>query len=203
MLNLFPGGHMAEREDTGFKVTDRRKYNPDGTPREGPEEESPPSDDRVHLLAQTEEPTASNVISFPGEVNRQPEPSPAQADAPQHEPAAAAPPTRDSAAQAAAATQAEQDYNQERGPANPQIPEASFLGLANMLGVEAAMHLGLIRTTGEESPPIDLESARHLIDMLGILQSKTNGNLTSEEDQFLDGILADLRMRFVEISRGR
>ena len=196
---------MAEREDTGFKVTDRRKYNPDGTPRESSEAEpeSAASDDGVHTLAQTEEPAASNVLSFPGETKRQAEPPPPEVDDAPPEPEAAAPPSLDPAAYAAAATQAEQAYSQARGPANPQLAEASFLGLANMLGVEAAMHLGVIRPPGDEPPPVDLESARHLIDMLGILQSKTSGNLTPEEDRFLDGVLADLRMSFVEISRGR
>lgn len=200
---------MAEREDTGYKVTDRRKYNPDGTPRENPEPEleSTTSDDSVRVLTPTEEPAASNVLSFPGETKRQAEPPRPEVDESQPEAEAAAPPARDAEAQAAAhaaaATQAEQAYSQARGPANPQLAEASFLGLANMLGVEAAMHLGVIRPPGDEPPPVDLESARHLIDMLGILQSKTSGNLTPEEDRFLDGVLADLRMSFVEISRGR
>ena len=196
---------MAEREDTGFKITDRRKYNPDGTPRENPEpeQESPTSGDGVRVLTQTEEPAASNVLSFPGETKRQPEAPPPEVDEPQPEPEEAASPSLDPATYAAAATQAEQAYSQARGPANPQVAEASFLGLANMLGVEAAMHLGVIRPPGDEAPPVDLESARHLIDMLGMLQSKTSGNLTPEEDRFLDGVLADLRMSFVEISRGR
>jgi hypothetical protein len=199
---------MAEREDTGFKVTDRRKYNPDGTPRESTESEpeSRASDEGVHTLGQTEEPAASNILSFPGETKRQAEPAPELEDR-QVEPPDAMPPASgaeaQATAQAAAATQAEQAYSQARGPANPQLAEASFLGLANMLGVEAAMHLGVIRPPGDEPPPVDLESARHLIDMLGILQSKTSGNLTPEEDRFLDGVLADLRMSFVEISRGR
>jgi len=197
---------MAEREDTGFKVTDRRKYNPDGTPRENSEPEPRPSDDTVHVLTQTEEPAASNILSFPGETKRQPEPPAPEVDERQVEPQDATPAggaEAQTAAQAAAATQAEQAYSEARGPANPQLAEASFLGLANMLGVEAAMHLGVIRPPGDEPPPVDLESARHLIDMLGILQSKTSGNLTPEEDRFLDGVLADLRMSFVEISRGR
>lgn len=200
---------MAEREDTGFKVTDRRKYNPDGTPRESTEAEpeSRASDDGVDTLGQAEEPPASNILSFPGETKRQGEPAP-DVDEPQAEPQDELPPAGGAEAQAAAhaaaaATQAEQAYSQARGPANPQLAEASFLGLANMLGVEAAMHLGVIRPPGDEPPPVDLESARHLIDMLGILQSKTSGNLTPEEDRFLDGVLADLRMSFVEISRGR
>ena len=65
------------------------------------------------------------------------------------------------------------------------------------------MHLGLIETPGEEPPPPDLEAARHLIDTLGMLQAKTRGNLTADEDRLLDNILADLRMQFVAISRGR
>ena len=200
---------MAEREDTGFKVTDRRKYNPDGTPRENtePEPEPRPSDETVRVLTQTEEPAASNILSFPGETKRQPEPPAPEVDEPQVDAQEAAThpggAETQAAAQAAAATHAEQAYSEARGPANPQLPEASFLGLANMLGVEAAMHLGVIRPPGDEPPPVDLESARHLIDMLGILQSKTSGNLTPEEDRFLDGVLADLRMSFVEISRGR
>ena len=195
---------MAEREDTGFKVTDRRKYNPDGTPREGNESEAQsPPEDSVHVLAQTEESAASNVLSFPGDTKRQAEPPPPEVDEPQPETEEAASPALDAAAHASAVSHAEQAYSEARGPANPQLPEASFLGLANMLGVEAAMHLGVIRPPGDEPPPVDLESARHLIDMLGILQSKTSGNLTPEEDRFLDGVLAVVRMSFVEISRGR
>jgi hypothetical protein len=72
-----------------------------------------------------------------------------------------------------------------------------------MLAVEAAMHLGLIQSPGEEAPPPDFEAARHLIDMLGMLQAKTRGNLTGEEDSLLENILADLRMQFVAISKRR
>jgi hypothetical protein len=72
-----------------------------------------------------------------------------------------------------------------------------------MLGVEAAMHLGLIQTPGEEPLPVDTEAARHLLDMLGILQTKTRGNLTEEEDRLFENMLADLRMQFVAVSRRR
>jgi hypothetical protein len=72
-----------------------------------------------------------------------------------------------------------------------------------MLAVEAALHLGLIQSPGEEPPPADLEAARHLIDMLGILQTKTRGNLSGEEDNMLENMLADLRMQFVAISQRR
>jgi hypothetical protein len=72
-----------------------------------------------------------------------------------------------------------------------------------MLGVEAAMHLGLIQSATGEKPPVDLEAARHMIDLLGVLYEKTRGNLSVEEDSLLDNMLADLRMQFVASARGR
>lgn len=196
---------MAEREDTGFKVTDRRKYNPDGSPRESaePEVETVTSDPEAETesQAQPREPAANNVLSFPGEpAKKQPEPesAPQVAAAPEPRPAASEP-----TAEQVAAGQAEQAYNQARGPNSARLPAPSFLSLVNMLGVEAAMHLGLIQTPGEEPLPVDTEAARHLLDMLGILQAKTRGNLTEEEDRLFENMLADLRMQFVAVSRRR
>lgn len=192
---------MAEREDTGFKVTDRRKYNPDGSPRESAEPEVEPVASKPEAETETQapprEPAANNILSFPGEPSKkQPEPEPQVAAAPEPRDAAPAP----TAAQVAAG-QAEQAYNQVRGPDSARLPAPSFLSLVNMLGVEAAMHLGLIQTPGEEPLPVDTEAARHLLDMLGILQTKTSGNLTEEEDRLFENMLADLRMQFVAVSR--
>ncbi len=70
-----------------------------------------------------------------------------------------------------------------------------------MLAVEAAMHLGLIENPMGGETPIDIEAARHLLDLLGMLQEKTRGNLSAEEDRLLDNLLADLRMQYVVISK--
>ena len=43
----------------------------------------------------------------------------------------------------------------------------------------------------------DLESSRHMIDILTMLQQKTKGNLSREEDQLLDSVLYDLRLKFM------
>jgi len=224
---------MPEREEANFKVTDRRKYNPDGSPREAGESQTPPSvaedraqtptsvaEDRAQTppsvaddQAQSPEAAASNVVTFPGESARK-APEPPTIEPVASETKATEPAQTDSQAAAsraepvqtadqAAAAHAERAYNQARGPQSSRLPDASFLSLANMLAVEAAMHLGLIQTPGEEPPPPDLEAARHLIDMLGILQAKTRGNLTNEEDNLLENLLADLRMQFVAITRGR
>lgn len=191
---------MAEREDSGFKVTDRRKYNADGSPREAAESVAEPAEAEAEAQEPISESAANNVVVFPGEPSKeQPRPGPvSQPNVVASEPRVAGP---DAKAAHAAAGHAEQAYNKARGPGSPGLPEASFLGLVNMLAVEAAMHLGLLRNPGEEPPPVDLESGRHLIDMLGLLQAKTRGNLTAEEENLLENVLADLRMQFVAISR--
>ncbi len=194
---------MPEREETNYRVTDRRKYNPDGTPREGAEPSPQPVDD-VQPEAQVpmREQSQGNVLSFPGEAaSKQPPPAVAspQAAAGASEARAASP----TATSGPGVGQVEQAYNNARGPQSARLPEASFLSLANMLAVEAAMHLGLIQAPGEEAPPVDLEAARHLIDMLGMMEIKTRGNLTKEEEDLLERILGDLRMQFVAISKRR
>ena len=43
----------------------------------------------------------------------------------------------------------------------------------------------------------NLDAARHTIDILAMLQAKTRGNLTPDEDHLLDGVLYELRMKFM------
>ena len=181
---------MANK-DTGFKVTDRRKFHADGTPREADELSPARAVSEPESADEAPAQAADNVVSFPGEAQKRSEPPLSQTG--DEEETEAAPAT----------DAAEREYNQARGGRPSALPEATFLGFVNMLGLEAAMHLGLIETPGQDPQPPDLEAARHLIDALGMLQVKTRGNLTPDEDTLLDNILADLRMQFVAISRGR
>ena len=65
------------------------------------------------------------------------------------------------------------------------------------------MHLGdAPLPDGQEPEEKILLLARQTIDLLGILQEKTRNNLTGEEERLLDQALYDLRLRFVEISKG-
>jgi hypothetical protein len=95
----------------------------------------------------------------------------------------------------------EQAYKQTSDKQKTSMPPASFLAIVNMLAVETGMHLGMVNMPGHEDQPIDLESARQLIDLLGVLKAKTRGNLTAEEETVFEGLLADLRMQFVSLSR--
>jgi hypothetical protein len=72
------------------------------------------------------------------------------------------------------------------------------------LGSAAFVHLGDAPhpETGKPVEP-DLLVAKQSIDILAMLQDKTKGNLTEEEARFLDTLLTDLRIRFVQKSRSR
>ena len=202
---------MAEEKESGFRITDRRKFNPDGTPRDYDDE--PPAAAAPPLVVEpppsapppAADRRADNVVSFPGEATRQREPeAPPAAPPPAAAPRATDPAADARAAQAkAAASAAEQAYNQTRGPQSPHLPEASFLALIDMFAAEAAMNLGMAQTPDGGRTPVDLEAARHWVDMLGMLDQKTRGNLTGEEAGVLENVLAYLRMQFVSASRKR
>jgi hypothetical protein len=81
------------------------------------------------------------------------------------------------------------------------LPPASFEFLAESLRLQAEMQLGLVRLgKDDEQPPADLDLARHTIDLMAMLQEKTRGNLTLEEQRLLENSLTLLRFRFVQVS---
>jgi hypothetical protein len=82
-----------------------------------------------------------------------------------------------------------------------QVPEVTFLGFVLSLAHTAAVHFGDVPdpVTGA-SAPTNLPAAQQIIDILALLQDKTKGNLTAEERQFLEQVVYELRMRFVEAS---
>ncbi len=78
------------------------------------------------------------------------------------------------------------------------LPPASFEFLAESLRLQAEMQLGLMRLGPEDQPPADLDLARHTIDLMAMLQEKTRGNLSLEEQRLLENSLTLLRFRFVQ-----
>ena len=79
----------------------------------------------------------------------------------------------------------------------------SFTAFVLSLASTAAIHLGDMPdpATGQTSA-LNLEGAAQMIEILGLLDQKTRGNLTAEERQILEQILYELRLRFVEASGG-
>ena len=90
--------------------------------------------------------------------------------------------------------------NTENTPDYP-LPPASFVFLVESILMQTQMHLGLMHfgDKDEESEP-NLALARHSIDLLGMLQEKTRGNLTAEEQRLIENGLTELRFRFVQVS---
>ncbi|MCK4658952.1 MAG: DUF1844 domain-containing protein [Phycisphaerae bacterium] len=92
------------------------------------------------------------------------------------------------------------DQEAQASAAGP-LPDPNFLEIVNMLAMQAAVSIGGYQLqTGEMAPP-DLPMAKHLIDMLDMLGTKTKGNLADEEKKALDSVLYEMRMRYVQASQ--
>jgi hypothetical protein len=78
------------------------------------------------------------------------------------------------------------------------IPPADFSFLVYSLTTQAQIQLGLLRMDENEPPRANLPIARHTIDLLSMLQEKTQGNLSLQEKLLLENTLTDLRFRYVQ-----
>jgi hypothetical protein len=87
-------------------------------------------------------------------------------------------------------------------PADFPLPPASFAFLVESILMQTQMQLGLLKLgeTDEDDTPPNLPLARHSIDMLGMLQEKTRGNLSTEEQRLIENGLTELRFRFVQVA---
>ncbi len=88
---------------------------------------------------------------------------------------------------------------QERATKRPPM---DFSALITSLAQTTLFQLGLIRTSDMTEPmKPDLDGARQTIDLIAILEQKTKGNLTEEENKLVNETLFQLRMAFVEVSK--
>jgi Domain of unknown function (DUF1844) len=167
---------MSEEKPT-FKITDRRLFNPDGTPRDIPREEEPPHTEPAAQSEPTPTPRATGGAAA--------EPERAGAGEPHRAASGEGGPRREGREREAAA---------EADAAGAE----DFLMLVEFLASFAADALGMVNHPGGGG--VNLQLARQCIDMLGTLQRKTRGNVTDEEAQFLDMILSQLRMQYVSLT---
>ena len=79
---------------------------------------------------------------------------------------------------------------------------ADFTELVNLLAMQAAIGLGGFQGPGGERIPPNPEAAKHHIDLLDVLEQKTKGNLTEEEQRTLNVVLHELRMQYVQTVAG-
>jgi hypothetical protein len=158
---------MQEEQPT-FKVTDRRPFNPDGSPRE---------------LSPEEEAAAASAAAAEPQTEAQAEPAP---EVPPAAPAATE-----------TAPEAEEEFT-EADLADARDP-TSFVSFMMSIASNAASALGMMEHPVTHQREVDVELGKHWIDVLGMLQKKTTGNLTPQEKRMLEGLLADLRMQYVSL----
>ena len=109
------------------------------------------------------------------------------------------PPRRPEPEPAAADKQAREPVATRR--AEPRLGPPTFSALVTQLAMQTMFALGLVQTPDGNVPEPDLEQSRYLIDLVGVLEQKTAGNLTEDEQKLLNDTLHDLRMAYLSVSR--
>jgi hypothetical protein len=85
--------------------------------------------------------------------------------------------------------------------AEEMLPQVDFSTFVLSLSHSALMHLGQAPNPETGQVERNLPLARQTIDLIGMLDEKTKGNLSGEEERLVGQILFDLRLRFVELSK--
>jgi len=93
---------------------------------------------------------------------------------------------------------ADAGQGQRRQQQSPPLPEVTFTSLIFSLSSSALYHFGEIADPQTGQKKKDLALAKHAIDTIAMLKDKTKGNLTKEEERFIDSVLTDLRWRYVK-----
>ncbi len=81
------------------------------------------------------------------------------------------------------------------------VPPIDFNTFILSLSTSALMHLGEAAGPSGKAGPVELPIARQTIDLLALIEQKTAGNLTGEEERLLSQVLYDLRMRYLTASK--
>ena len=196
---------MADKEEkqSEFVVNDRRLFNMEGELRQDVVE----AEERREEREQTER-EAAQRINEERAAQREPAPGATETEPPpateeMHEAPSAA--EQKASADAYAETTREVDAQIQRelgkqGQAHRAKDfEMNFEKFAASLYMSALMQLGLAAPQGGK-PQVDLMGARQTIDILGILQDKTKGNLTPAEENMLQNVLYELRMAYLEVT---
>lgn len=179
-----------------FEVIDRRKMKKDEE-QEGsshPAAAGPPVEPETKSagphLVETEKEEASAVAPLPADdefAGEMPPPPTAEEK-------------RDQATAYEASAQRVEDLLRAQNPTMGAQPPIKFEHLVQQLYLSALMQMGAATPEGQR-PRVDIVGARQSIDMLGVLEEKTKGNLTPIETRMLDTVLFELRMTFLELTK--
>ena len=96
-----------------------------------------------------------------------------------------------------------EDLESQRQSHQEPLPEINFSTFVISLSTQVLMNLGEIPNPLTNAPEKDVPVAKQMIDILGMLQEKTRGNLNAGESKLIEEILFDLRMKYVEAVKQR
>ncbi len=88
-----------------------------------------------------------------------------------------------------------------RKDAQEPLPEHNFAFFVSTLGMQVLAALGELKEPGASETSVDLRQAQSLIDILQMLSEKTRGKLSPEENELLENLLYELRMKYVQKSQ--
>ena len=155
-------GKDDNQEEVTFKVADRRKFNSDGSLKEGVTLEPEPPKEKPKAADATAAPATAKTDEVPTLEN-----------------------------------ESLSDEDEIPGADDP----ASFVNFLSTLATNAAASLGAVPHPATGKRTLDLDTGKYWLDVLGMLRDKTKGNLHKEENRLLEGLLADLRMQYVQLVR--
>lgn len=179
---------MPQKKEEQFKVTDRRLFTAEGDLRE----------DMAQEPAEAAPPKAFLPEEQPGPLPAV-DPSSQLTDASVDIPPAPTAADQKEQADAYSKSTKQMDARVELSGHSARDLEMSFERFMASLYMSAMVQLGLMHESGGQ-PRVDLIGARQAIDTLGLIQQKTKGNLTSAEENFLQNVLYELRMAYVEVT---
>ena len=173
---------MGDEEDEGasrgFVIRDKRVSSSDSSDEpEDTKTSTEPEDTKTSTEQVTPEAGAASPESDPGQDH-----NPVSASAPETDDMVPGPPGM------------ADDAN---------LPPLNFGTFVLSLGTQVLVALGLVPNPMTQEKEFDIIGARQSIDILEILEEKTRGNLTKDEEQLITDLLYDLRLRFVEVSKGK
>ena len=163
-----PNERQAPKE---LKVTDKRIFTPEGDIRDEFKADIKPSDPQAVKPPEPEPPAAAKA-------EEPPPPKPA-----------------------AAAPEVKKPAEERRRPAageRVEPPTTPFALFIEQLIAQAYMALGMLRNPYQPQAKVDPAAARQMIDILQMLQEKTQGNLSPEEEDFLEMHLGELKLAYVQ-----
>jgi hypothetical protein len=161
-----------EHEEVELKVVDRRKFNPDGSLKEGVVLEPAAKKPEPEVPRAAEEPTISTPVA-----------------------------TEDAGVDPYEGAYLDDEPGDEADDIPGAQDPASFVNFLSTLATNAAAALGAVPHPATGQRTLDLDSGKFWIDVLAMLKDKTKGNLHEKEAKLLDGLLADLRMQYVTMVR--